>query len=326
MLTDAHVVAHAYSIKVVDRSGGSHNAEVVGLDDANDVAALRVSGFAPPPVALATASEAPKVGTEVYVIGNPGGDHPNTLLQGLLSATGREFPNDAGRDYHNMYQLDTSNVLPGNSGGAVVTASGKVVGLVALGEAGAGTDGRFAYATPTSTFRQDAADWVRTPTPIPVSAADKPLQPDPTKAVVQLGELRAGYAVQSEGPTAFAGSGPIPPGDDVTYVLPEPGTTPAHQVFSRVVVYPTRAASSSTVTQAVTDFIGQGATEQPTAPIGDECHLLTQPAGDGTTIVEVIWRDRNVMAELQVQGVAGDPALQATLALARNVEQRIAGG
>ena len=322
VLTNAHVVEHSFRTVVVDREGNKYQGHTIGLDKLNDVAALKVTGFDPLPLTLAIGSVPLKAGTEIYVVGNPGGTHPNSVLKGVVSATGLSYTVQ-GVDYHNLYQLDTANVAPGNSGSPVITSDGKVVGMDALGDTRAAST-RFAYAIPVSTFRQEAVDWAKAGSPIPVAPADLPWQTDPKQAVVQQRELRTGYTRSAEGPAQFSGSGASPPSDEVTFVLPGAGGNPSRRIFSRVIVYTNRADAGGELTFEHKQLIAAGAAdEQQSAPLGEMSYLLTETSGDGTTAVSVIWRDRNVQCTLELDGLTGAAAAQTALALATAVEARV---
>lgn len=323
VLTDAHVVGHAFRVVVVDREGNKYQAHVIGLDKLHDLAELKVTGFDRPPLTLATGSVLLKAGTEIYVVGNPGGTHPNSVLKGVVSATGLNFTVQ-GVDYHDLYQLDTANVVPGNSGSPIITTDGKVVAMVQLGDTNAVAT-RFAYAIPVSTFRQEALDWAKADALVPVNPADLPWQTDPKQAVVQQRELRTGYTRSAEGPAQFSGSGPSPPSDEVTFVLSGAGGNPSRRIFSRVIVYTNRSDAGGELTFEHKQRIAAGAAdEQQSASLGEMSYLLTQTSADGTTAVSVIWRDRNVQCTLELDGLTGAAAAQTALALATAVEARVA--
>ena len=123
MLTNAHVVADAESIKVIDPAGKTWDAEVVGADDVVDVAVLRVVGDTG---SLATAalgdSDTAETGDWAIAIGNPLG-LSYTVTMGIISATGRDMAKpDSGGTFYDLLQTDAA-INPGNSGGPLVNAS-----------------------------------------------------------------------------------------------------------------------------------------------------------------------------------------------------------
>ncbi|MCX6100883.1 MAG: trypsin-like peptidase domain-containing protein [Candidatus Bipolaricaulota bacterium] len=129
VLTNAHVVAGADTIKVVDPAGKVWDAEVVGADDVVDVAVLRVKGDA---ASLATAtlgdSDRVETGDWAIAIGNPLG-LSYSVTMGIVSATGRDMakPDSAGT-FYDLIQTDAA-INPGNSGGPLVNSLGEVIGI-----------------------------------------------------------------------------------------------------------------------------------------------------------------------------------------------------
>jgi putative serine protease PepD len=129
ILTNAHVVANATSITVTPGGDGTaRDAELVGVDTANDVAVLKVadtSGLTP---AKLGDSDAAAVGDQVVAIGNAlaleGG---LTVTEGIVSATGRTIDDETGT-LTNLIQTDAA-ISSGNSGGALVDAAGEVIGM-----------------------------------------------------------------------------------------------------------------------------------------------------------------------------------------------------
>ena len=129
ILTNAHVVADATSITVTPAgTGTARTATLVGSDTANDVAVLKVddtSGMTP---AKLGDSDAAQVGDSVIAIGNAlaleGG---LSVTEGIVSATGRSIEEQNGT-LTNLIQTDAA-ISSGNSGGALVNASGEVIGM-----------------------------------------------------------------------------------------------------------------------------------------------------------------------------------------------------
>ncbi len=125
VVTNAHVIDGADTVKVKLADDREYRAKVVGKDARLDVAVLQLEG-APHdlPTAALGASDAMRVGEYVVAIGNPFG-LGNTVTMGIVSAKGRTI--GAG-PYDDFIQTDAS-INPGNSGGPLFNLRGQVVGI-----------------------------------------------------------------------------------------------------------------------------------------------------------------------------------------------------
>jgi serine protease Do len=130
ILTSAHVVAgtgtrvHASFV-----DGSDLQATVVGTDPLSDLAVLRAESARLEPAELGDAAGL-RVGQLVVAIGNPHG-YAGSVTAGVVSALGRSLPARAGgatRIIDDVIQTDAA-LNPGNSGGALVDGSGRVVGI-----------------------------------------------------------------------------------------------------------------------------------------------------------------------------------------------------
>ncbi|WP_026187065.1 Do family serine endopeptidase [Ensifer sp. BR816] len=124
ILTNHHVVADAGEIAVTLKDRRRFTAELVGSDEATDIALLRIEAKRLKALPLGD-SNALRVGDPVVAIGNPFG-LGQTVTSGIVSALGRGGINVEG--YEDFIQTDAS-INPGNSGGALVTADGRLVGV-----------------------------------------------------------------------------------------------------------------------------------------------------------------------------------------------------
>src|SRR5205085_551023 len=109
--------------------GREFGFDVVGADALSDLAVLRAEATDLAPASLGDA-DALKVGQLVVAIGNPHG-FAGSVTAGVVSALGRSLPARAGRAVRfidNVIQTDAA-LNPGNSGGALVTSAGQVVGI-----------------------------------------------------------------------------------------------------------------------------------------------------------------------------------------------------
>lgn len=123
ILTNAHVVADADKVKVKLKDRREFDAKVLGQDETSDVAVLKIEATGLPTVRLGEPADL-KVGQWVVAIGAPFG-FDNSVTAGIVSALGRNLPNDA---YVPFIQTDVA-VNPGNSGGPLFNLAGEVVGI-----------------------------------------------------------------------------------------------------------------------------------------------------------------------------------------------------
>lgn len=125
ILTNAHVVAGARSLEVTLPDGRQFAAGLVGVAQDTDLAVLRIGARGLPVAQLADYALRP--GQLVVAIGNPFG-FDWTVTAGVVSAVGRNLPQEAGVGLVDLIQTDAA-INPGNSGGPLVDAKGRVIGI-----------------------------------------------------------------------------------------------------------------------------------------------------------------------------------------------------
>jgi serine protease Do len=133
ILTNAHVVRGADQLKVSLTTGEEYEGAVVGLDEASDLAVIKIDAKNLPTAVLGNSDDL-ITGEWAIAIGNPFGyllDDPNpTVTVGVISAVNRDIKRERGQVqiYRKMIQTDAAINL-GNSGGPLVNASGEVIGI-----------------------------------------------------------------------------------------------------------------------------------------------------------------------------------------------------
>lgn len=126
IVTNYHVVENANDITVSLYDGTTYTAELIGYDESNDVAVLKVDAQGLTPVVLGD-SDSLNVGDSVIAIGNPLGELTFSLTSGAVSALNREITlsNNVTMD---LIQTDCA-INSGNSGGALFNLYGEVIGV-----------------------------------------------------------------------------------------------------------------------------------------------------------------------------------------------------
>lgn len=137
ILTNNHVVSGADELTVELDGNRRYNATLIGTDPQTDIAVIKINEENLPVATLAD-SDKIEVGDVVFAIGNPM-EVGKTVTMGIVSATGRRQAASRmrGLRYQDFIQTDAS-INSGNSGGALVDALGRVIGINTMIQ----TDGR----------------------------------------------------------------------------------------------------------------------------------------------------------------------------------------
>jgi putative serine protease PepD len=129
VVTAAHVVDEASSVKVILQDGTTRKAEVLGIDEASDLAVIKFDpeGIELQPLELGD-SAALKVGAAVAAIGAPF-EYAWSFSTGIVSGLDRTIEAPNGFTVAHAIQTDAA-VNPGNSGGPLLDSEGEVIGVV----------------------------------------------------------------------------------------------------------------------------------------------------------------------------------------------------
>lgn len=232
LLTNEHVVQRVSHARVTFVDGRSVPASVAGRDAATDLAVLRAQAAALPYAQFA-GTQRLRAGQLVVAVGNPFG-FESTVSAGVVSALGRSLRSRHGRLIEGVVQHSAA-LNPGNSGGPLVDANGRVAGIntaiIAMAQG-------IGFAIPAAT-----AQWVLSEILtqgrvrrawLGVAARDRPLD----LRLVRALELPGHRAVEilsreSQGPAAQAD---LQPGDLIVSVNAEAvdGIDTLHRLLGRV--------------------------------------------------------------------------------------------
>ena len=135
ILTNHHVIEGANAITVAMYNGDTYDAELVGYDESNDIAVLKIDAKDLTPVVLGD-SDKLRVGDSVVAIGNPLGELTFSLTAGCVSALDRKITMSNGLSME-LIQTDCA-INSGNSGGALFNLYGEVIGITNAKYSGAG--------------------------------------------------------------------------------------------------------------------------------------------------------------------------------------------
>jgi S1-C subfamily serine protease len=137
VLTNNHVVDHAWKISVKVPDGSSYTATVVGVDPAHDVALIQLQDASNLQTITPGDSGSVSVGDHVSGIGNAlGKGGTPAVASGSVTGLDRSItandPNGSSEKLTGMIQTN-AHIQPGDSGGALVSADGQVVGMITAG-------------------------------------------------------------------------------------------------------------------------------------------------------------------------------------------------
>lgn len=239
IVTNAHVINDADSISVALRDGTTYEAKLLGKDEINDLAVLKIPAKGLPVAALGN-SDSLLIGEWVIAIGNPygfllGNPEPSVTV-GVISGTGRNLVarSEGNATYVDMIQTDAA-INPGNSGGPLVDAVGEVIGVNSSIYSPSGGSVGLGFAIPINRVKRVTEDlllhgairrpWLGIELKLPTTQ-------NPRRA------LQSGVFVRAVVPGSPAAKAGIQPGDELlrsrTRVLRNPFDWEAERLELRV--------------------------------------------------------------------------------------------
>lgn len=146
ILTNAHVVTDIDNLTVIFRDGSEYAGTVQWIDKTADLAVVKINKLGLTPITFGTADDI-VWGSTVIAIGTPLSlSMRNTVTRGIISGTD-VYLSDA---YYPLIQIDAA-INAGNSGGPLITAAGKLIGINSSKYAGVGIEG-MAFSIPVDTI------------------------------------------------------------------------------------------------------------------------------------------------------------------------------
>jgi S1-C subfamily serine protease len=157
ILTNYHVIEEAQTIEVVLGDQSRYPAKVLGADQRNDVALVKIEPKGKPLVALTLGDSSNLlVGQKVLAIGNPFG-FQSTLTTGVVGALGRTVQTSQTTFIDEAIQTDAA-INRGNSGGPLINSHGEVIGINSAIYTPSGTTAGIGFAIPINTAKAIAHD------------------------------------------------------------------------------------------------------------------------------------------------------------------------
>lgn len=159
ILTNNHVVEFADEYEVTLHDNREFRARLVGRDPNTDMAVIKIDANDLPAIDLGNSDEV-KVGEWALAVGNPF-DLTSTVTAGIISAKGRDIDIiKGGKAIESFLQTDAA-VNPGNSGGALVDVSGRLIGINSAIATPTGVFAGYSFAIPVNLVKRIADDLVK---------------------------------------------------------------------------------------------------------------------------------------------------------------------
>ncbi|MCF0237047.1 MAG: trypsin-like peptidase domain-containing protein [Sphaerochaetaceae bacterium] len=158
IVTNNHVIKDASIITVSLYDGSMYEGQVVGVDEENDIAVLRIPLEVGKTIETLSFgdSDVLLVGQKVIAIGNPFG-YDRTMGTGIISGLSRPIRDENGKVLLGMIQT-TAPINPGNSGGPLLNSKGQVIGINTSIYSTSGTSQGMNFAVASNTAAASVSD------------------------------------------------------------------------------------------------------------------------------------------------------------------------
>src|SRR6267154_496335 len=268
ILTNNHVVEQATKIQVqLNGDTTKYTAKVVGVDEATDLAVIKINAGKELPYAKLGNSDGVQVGDWVLAIGSPFGLNA-TVTAGIISAKDRA---GIGQQFQRFLQTDAA-INPGNSGGPLVDMAGQVIGInTAIITGSRGYEG-VGFAMP-STTAINVYDQIIKSGRVTRGSIGVSFQEELSTNAITLKSLGAPYGVVIEAvkPGSPAEKAGLKGGDVITSVNGKPVKT-GNDLVNPIAQAPIGSKVKLT-------YIRDRAQKEATAEVGDRTRVFTNTAG-----------------------------------------------
>lgn len=269
-VTNAHVVGDAEEVRLIDRRGADLTALVIARDPVRDVAVLSIPEGTQ---GLQLAPDAPELGDEVFALGAPLGVE-FTLTEGRISTLARQT--DIAVPML-MLQHDAA-VNPGSSGGPLVDAEGRLIGMNSQIADGSRMFVGIAYAIPTAELHRIVTGLIDETLP-PFPTLGLTARPVDRQIAETLGVAPLGLLIDAVAPGSLAETAGLKAGDIITRASGTPLAQPGDFAFAieaasadgQAALTILRAGQEDTLTLSLT-------AEEPTGLRTREAPRLLAPA------------------------------------------------
>ena len=160
IVTNFHVIKDASIITVSLYDGSVYEAQLIGSDDENDIAVIRISPAQDAVISTLKFGDSDSllVGQKVIAIGNPFG-YDRTMVTGIISGLSRPIRDESGKVLLGMIQT-SAPINPGNSGGPLLSTGGQVIGINTSIYSTSGTSQGMNFAVASNTAAASVNDIV----------------------------------------------------------------------------------------------------------------------------------------------------------------------